>query len=188
MYTLLSFQQHPSFTNQTTFNNNNKHQQPTTSLIQNQQQQQQHRNFTQSNVATSFPHNTNNLPVATSATTTSLGQNFINCKSIATALQQQQQHQSQHINMGPTNINGTQQQQPAQLQQLQQMQQHQPQQHLQQQQLTTDNQHHHIQQQQQLQQQQQQQAGSDQLSKTNVYIRGLPEGTTDKDLVILCSE
>ncbi|GBO99541.1 Protein alan shepard, partial [Eumeta japonica] len=77
--------------------------------------------------------------------------------------------------MGPTNINGTQQQQPAQLQQLQQMQQHQPQQHLQQQQLTTDNQHHHIQQQQQLQQQQQQ-AGSDQLSKTNVYIRGLPEG------------
>lgn len=128
--------------------------------------------------------------MATSAATTSLGQNFINCKSIATALQQQQ-HQPQHITMGPTNINGTQQQQPAQLQQLQQMQQHQPQQqHLQQQQqqqqqVTTDNQHHHIQQQQQLQQQQ---AGSDQLSKTNVYIRGLPEGTTDKDLVILCSE
>ncbi|TMW48780.1 hypothetical protein DOY81_006139, partial [Sarcophaga bullata] len=94
--------------------------------------------------------------------------------------------------MGPTNMNGT--QQPAQLQQLQQMQ-HQPQQpqqqHLQQQQqqqqqLTTDNQHHHIQQQQQ--QLQHQQTGSDQLSKTNVYIRGLPEGTTDKDLVILCSE
>lgn len=137
--------------------------------------------------------------MATSATTTSLGQNFINCKSIATTLQQQQhphqqqphqqqQHQPHHITMGPTNINGTQQpQQPAQLQQLQQMQ-HQPQQqHMQQQQVTTDNQHHHLQQQQQ-QMQQQQQAGSDQLSKTNVYIRGLPEGTTDKDLVILCSE
>ncbi|XP_065359120.1 protein alan shepard-like isoform X2 [Calliphora vicina] len=178
--------QHSSFTNQTTFNNpKQQHQQQTSvassaALIQNQQQ-----NFQQS-PSSSFPHNTNNPPVATSAATTSLGQNFINCKSIATALQhqQQQQHQPQHITMGPTNINGTQQQQPAQLQQLQQMQ-HQPQQHLQQQQqqVTPDNQQYHIQ-----QQLQQQQAGSDQLSKTNVYIRGLPEGTTDKDLVILCSE
>ncbi|XP_073841972.1 protein alan shepard-like isoform X3 [Musca autumnalis] len=148
--------------------------------------------------------------------TTGLGQNSIKNKIPATQHhshqqqhyqpQQQQHHQNpNHHNstnssnnntaaMGPTTLNGT-QPPPAQLQQYQQ--------HLQQPQVTTDTQQQHLhhphqqphqpqqqqqQQQHQQQQQQYQQSGSDQLSKTNVYIRGLPEGTTDKDLVILCSE
>ncbi|XP_075162165.1 protein alan shepard-like isoform X2 [Haematobia irritans] len=148
--------------------------------------------------------------LATTIATTSggLGQNTIKGKPTATASlhqlhhnhqashQQAYQRQHQHHNntttaaaigtMGPTTLNGT-QPPTAQLQQYQQ--------HLQQPQLTTDPHHPHQQQQQQQQQQQHQhqqqhyqQSGSDQLSKTNVYIRGLPEGTTDKDLVILCSE
>uniref|UniRef100_A0A1I8MZ11 Protein alan shepard n=2 Tax=Musca domestica TaxID=7370 RepID=A0A1I8MZ11_MUSDO len=154
---------------------------------------------------------------AAAAATTGLGQNSIKNKHSITThhphlQQQQQQHhyQPQHhqhpsnnnnhhsnnttaATMGPTTLNGT-QPPPAQLQQYQQ--------HLQQPQVTTDTQQQHLhhphqqphqqqpqqQQQHQQQQQQYQQTGSDQLSKTNVYIRGLPEGTTDKDLVILCSE
>ena len=30
--------------------------------------------------------------------------------------------------------------------------------------------------------------GSEQLSKTNLYIRGLSQNTTDKDLVSMCSQ
>ena len=30
------------------------------------------------------------------------------------------------------------------------------------------------------------QGGAEQLSKTNLYIRGLPPGTTDQDLIKLC--
>lgn len=36
-------------------------------------------------------------------------------------------------------------------------------------------------------QQQNQQPGGEQLSKTNLYIRGLQQGTTDKDLVTMCT-
>lgn len=36
-------------------------------------------------------------------------------------------------------------------------------------------------------QQQPQQPGGEQLSKTNLYIRGLQQGTTDKDLVTMCT-
>ena len=30
--------------------------------------------------------------------------------------------------------------------------------------------------------------GGEQLSKTNLYIRGLQQGTTDKDLVTMCAQ
>ncbi|KAL9901979.1 protein alan shepard-like isoform X3 [Glossina fuscipes] len=134
------------------------------------------------------------------ATTASLGQNFSNIPSVSASNAHLITSATiqPHNTMGPTNLNGTQQsvlpqqqqqQQQQQLQQLPQQQQHTqqqqqsqtPQLHLQQQhhqhQHHSSDQHHHPPQQ-----------GTEQLSKTNVYIRGLPEGTTDKDLVILCSE
>lgn len=36
--------------------------------------------------------------------------------------------------------------------------------------------------------QNQNQQGGEQLSKTNLYIRGLQQGTTDKDLVNMCAQ